>query len=93
VTATEGFSVTGKVAPVTVKPAPVRVSLLTVTGADPVEVKVNGSFEGVPIGTSEKLRVGALMLNTDEGASPVPLRFTVRVAPEDALLVMVTVPL
>jgi hypothetical protein len=36
-----GFSVTGKLPPTIVKPAPVIAAELTVTGAVPVEVNVN----------------------------------------------------
>src|SRR6202021_1181298 len=40
-----GFSVTGKVAPDIVKPVPVNVAELMVTGAVPVEVNVTGSVD------------------------------------------------
>jgi hypothetical protein len=42
-----GFRVTGKVAPDIVKPVPVNVAELMVTGAVPVEVNVTGSVDGV----------------------------------------------
>ena len=47
VTARFGFKVTGKVAPEIVKPVPLNVAELTVTGAVPVEVSATGSVVGV----------------------------------------------
>ena len=47
VTAKFGFKVTGNVAPEIVKPVPLSVAELTVTGAVPVEVSVTGNFDAV----------------------------------------------
>ena len=47
VTAKLGFKVTGNVAPEIVKPVPLNVAELTVTGAVPVEVNVTGSVDAV----------------------------------------------
>jgi hypothetical protein len=47
VTARLGFKVTGNVAPDSVKPPPVSVAELMVTGAVPVELNVTGSFIAV----------------------------------------------
>ena len=54
---------TGKVAPVIVKPVPVIVAALTVTAVVPEEVSVTGSVVGVLIVTSPKLRLVVLRLN------------------------------
>ena len=58
-----GFRVTGKVAPDIVKPVPVNVAELMVTGAVPVEVNVTGSVEGVFTVTLPKARLAGLMVN------------------------------
>ncbi len=51
------MSVRGKVAPDTVKPAPLTDAELIVTAADPVEVSVTGSVALDPTATLPKLRV------------------------------------
>ena len=55
-----GFRVTGKVAPATVKPTPVKAAELTVTGAVPLEVKVTDFVAGVFNATLPKARVVVL---------------------------------
>ena len=58
-----GFKVTGKVAPDIVKPVPVNVAELMVTGAVPVEVSVTGSVDGVFTVTLPNARLAGLMVN------------------------------
>src|SRR5580692_7565390 len=58
-----GFRVTGKVAPDIVKPVPVNVAELMVTGAVPVEVNVTGSVDGVFTVTLPNARLAGLMVN------------------------------
>jgi hypothetical protein len=58
-----GFKVTGKVAPDIVKPVPVNVAELMVTGAVPVEVNVTGNVDGVFTVTLPKARLAGLMVN------------------------------
>jgi hypothetical protein len=55
-----GFSVTGKVAPDTVKPSPVTVAELIVSAADPEDVSVTVSVVGESTFTSPKLRLVVL---------------------------------
>jgi hypothetical protein len=89
-----GFSVTGKLPPTIVKPAPVIADELTVTGAVPVEVSVNDCVVAVFIVTLPKLRVAALIVNCGLGAAVlVPLRATTVVLPVDELLLIVICPL
>ena len=52
-----GFSVIGKRAPEKVKPVPVSVAELIVTGAVPLEVNVTGCVEEEPTVTLPKLRL------------------------------------
>jgi hypothetical protein len=58
-----GFSVTGKLPATMVKPVPVMVAELTVTGAVPVEVSVNDWVVAVFTVTLPKLRLPALTAN------------------------------
>jgi hypothetical protein len=58
-----GFRVRGKVAPETVKPAPVRVAALTVTGALPVEERVTVWIAAVFTAWLPKARLDALTLS------------------------------
>ena len=81
-----GFKVTGKVAPDTVKPLPVSVSELTVTGAVPVEVRVTGCFDEVFTVTLPNVKLAVLSANCGlpaagvlTGGIPVPLRLTTAV--------------
>jgi hypothetical protein len=77
VTAIVGFNVTGNVMPEKVKPAPVMVAALTVTGEVPVEVRVTGRVTGLPTGSSPKFKPVELMVSTGlVGLVPVPLRLT-----------------
>jgi hypothetical protein len=63
VTAWPGFSVTGRLPPTIVKPAPVMVAELTVTGAVPVDVNVNDCVVAVFTVTLPKLRLAVLTAN------------------------------
>jgi hypothetical protein len=63
VTACVGFSVIGKLPPTIVKPEPVMVAELTVTGAVPVEVSVNDWVVAVFTVTLPKLKVAELTVN------------------------------
>jgi hypothetical protein len=63
VTAKLGFNVTGKVAPDIVKPVPLNVAELIVTGAVPVEVNVRGSVDAVLTVTLPNAKLGALTVN------------------------------
>lgn len=93
VTAKEGFRVSGKVAPETVKPVPLMVDELIVTAAVPVEVNVIGSVADEPSLTVPKLRLPVLSASVEVVAEvPVPLNGTVSVVCLAALLVMVSVP-
>jgi hypothetical protein len=58
-----GFSVTGKLPPTIVKPDPMMVAELTVTGADPVDVSVNDCVVDVFTVTLPKLKVAELTVN------------------------------
>src|SRR5258707_8151899 len=91
VTDCPGFKVTGKVAPDTVKPVPVNVAELMVTGAVPVEVSVTGCVDAVFSVTSLNIRLTALIVNCGlVTAVPVPLRLTTAVLLVDELLWMVS---
>ena len=77
---------TGNVAPDIVKPVPVSVPELTVTGAVPVEVRVTGCFDEVFTVTLPNVRLVALSVNCGlataglpTGGIPVPLRLTTAV--------------
>jgi hypothetical protein len=86
-----GCSVTGNVAPEKVKPGPVILAALTVTGVVPVELSLSGCVKAVPTGSLPKFRL--LLLKVRTGSIPVPLRFTVSVLPVAALLDIVIFPL
>jgi hypothetical protein len=58
-----GFSVTGKLPPTIVKPEPVIAAELTVTGAVPVDVRVNDCVVDVFTVTLPKLKVAELTVN------------------------------
>jgi hypothetical protein len=88
-----GFKVTGNVAPDIVKPVPVRVPELMVTGAVPLEVNVRGSVVGVFTVTSPNARLAALTVNCGLAtAVPVPLRLTTAVLLVDESLWIVSCP-
>jgi hypothetical protein len=59
-----GFSVTGKLPPTIVKPAPVIAAEFTVTGDVPVDVSVSDCVVAVLTVTLPKLRLGALIVNS-----------------------------
>jgi hypothetical protein len=82
-----GFKVTGKVAPDIVKPAPLRVPEVMVTGAVPVDVNVTGCVDAVFTVTLPNVKLAALIVNCGlDTAVPVPLRFTTAVLFVDELL-------
>jgi hypothetical protein len=88
------FSVTGKLPPTIVKPAPVIAAVFTVTGEVPVEVSVNDWVVAVFTVTLPKLKVAALIVNCGLGAALlVPLKATTTVLPVDELLLIVICPL
>ncbi len=91
VTAWLGFSVTGNVAPDTVKPVPVIPAELTVTAVVPVEVSVTGRVALEPSITSPKVRLLGLTVSTSE-VVPVPLKLTEVVGFVDEVLLIVNVP-
>ena len=81
-----GFSVAGNVAPLAVKPAPVRAAEFTVTAAVPEEVKVSVLVEEVLIVTLPNARLVALTVNCGTAAAtPVPLKAMDAVLPEAEL--------
>jgi hypothetical protein len=91
VTDCPGLKVTGKVAPDNVKPVPVNVAELMVTGAVPVEVSVTGCVDAVFSVTSPKIRLTALSVNCGlVAAVPVPLRLTTAVLLVDESLWIVS---
>jgi hypothetical protein len=88
-----GFRVTGNVAPDIVKPVPLNVAELTVTGAVPVEVNVTGRVEAVFTVTLPNARLAGLMVNCGLAtAVPVPLRLTIAVLLVDESLCRVNCP-
>jgi hypothetical protein len=94
VTAWPGFSVTGRLPPTIVKPAPVIAAEFTVTGAVPVDVSVNDCVVDVFTVTPPKFRLAALTVNLGLGAAVlVPLKATTTVLPVDELLLIVICPL
>ena len=58
-----GSSLAGKLAPEKEKPAPARTPELTVTGAVPVEVRVNDCVTAVLATTLPNVRLDVLILN------------------------------
>jgi hypothetical protein len=58
-----GFTIAGNVAPDTVKPIPVSVAELIVTGAPPVEVNVKGCIDGEPTVKLPNVKLAALTLS------------------------------
>jgi len=73
------------------KPVPLMAAELTVTGEDPVEVKVTDWVVDVFTVTLPKLKLAALSVNCGLGAAvPVPLNATVAVLPVDESLLMVS---
>jgi hypothetical protein len=68
VTAKFGFKVTGNVAPDMVKPVPLSVAELMVTGAVPVEVNVTGSVDAVFTVTLPNAKLVGLTVNVGTAA-------------------------
>jgi hypothetical protein len=85
-----GFSVTGKLPPTIVNPAPVIAAELTVTGAVPVDVSVSDCVVAVFTVTLPKLKVAALTVSCGLGTAVlVPPRFTCALEPVDESLLIV----
>ena len=91
VTAWFGFSVTGKVAPESAKPAPLSVAALIVTGAVPEEVSVSGSVAVEFTATFPKDSEPTLTVNCAVVATvPLPLSATFAVPPVVESLLIVS---
>jgi len=88
-----GLSVTGKLPPRIVKPAPLIAAEFTVTGVVPVDVKVNDCIVVVFTVTLPKLTLPALIVSCAFAAVPVPLKATEAVPPVAELLLIVIWPL
>lgn len=87
-----GFSVSGKLPPRVVKPAPVIATALMVTGEVPVDERVTVRIVGVFTATLPKLRAAVLIVNSGFAATPVPLKATTDVLPLDELLLIMSWP-
>jgi hypothetical protein len=93
-----GFKVAGNVAPDTVKPPPLAVAELMVTGAVPVDVSVTGSVEAVFTVTLPNAKLAGLIVSCGldncglDAVVPVPLSWTTAVPLVDELLWIVTWP-
>ena len=87
-----GFSVTGKVAPDTVKPVPDTVAALIVNGPVPLEARVTDCVEEESTVTLPKLKLEEPSVNCGVVDAPVPLRLTTAVGFVDELLLMVSLP-
>lgn len=66
------FKVTGKVAPDIVKPVPLKVAELIITGAVPVDVSVTGSVDDVLTVTFPKAKLAVLMVNPGTFTAEAP---------------------
>src|SRR3984957_9270028 len=85
-----GFTVTGKLPPTMVKPAPVIAAELTVTGVVPVDVRVKDCAVAVFTVTLPKSTLPAAIVNWGFAAVPVPLKATDTVLPVvELLLIMI----
>jgi hypothetical protein len=85
-----GFSVTGRLPPTIVKPAPVVAAEFTVTGDVPVDVSVSDCVVAVFTVTLPKLRLAALTASCGLGdVVLVPFKATTVALPVDELLLMV----
>jgi hypothetical protein len=71
--------VTGRVAPESVKPVPVTVAALTVSGAVPVDVKVKDCVAAVFTTTLPKSTLAAFMLSVGVPATTVNVTVCVAV--------------
>lgn len=58
-----GFKVTGKLAPDTLKPAPLMIAEVMLTGSVPVEVSTTGSTAEEPSSTVPKLKLPGLTVS------------------------------
>jgi hypothetical protein len=92
VTAKPGLNVTGNVAPDIVKPAPLSVAEVMMTGAVPVELKISGCVEGVLIVALPNEMLLALVVNVGVDAlscsaklleTPAPLAVIVAACGEE----------
>jgi hypothetical protein len=89
-----GLSVTGKLLPMIVKPAPVIAAEFTVTGEVPVEVSVSDCVVGEFTVTLPKFSRATLTDNCGLAAAVlVPLKVTAVVPPVEELLLIVISPL
>ena len=80
-------------APASVKPVPLKVAELIVTGAVPVEVNVTGSVDAVFTVTLPNTKLAGLSVNCGLAtAVPVPLRLTTAVLFVDESLWIVNWP-
>jgi hypothetical protein len=94
----DGFSVTGRPLPTIVKPAPVIVAELIVTGAVPAEISVSDCVVAVFTVTLPKFRLDELTVSCwlvcgPDEVVPVPVKATTAVLPLVELLLIVTCPL
>ena len=87
-----GVSVTGALAPVRLKPAPLSLIWVICTFPLPVFVAVTGKLDELPVFTFPKLRLVVLNDSVSDCATPVPLRAIVA-GEFGALLTTVTLPL
>jgi hypothetical protein len=85
-----GLNVAGKLPPISVKPVPVSVAELTVTGEVPVDVNVTDCVDAEFTVTLPKLRVATLTVNCGlGGVVQVPLNTTTAVeAVDESLLIL-----
>jgi len=94
------LSVSGKVVPDIVKPAPDKVAPLTITAAVPLEVRVKDCVDGVPTATLPKATVLELtvrpatpgVVGGTTAATPVPVIATMSDALACASLAMIKLP-
>jgi hypothetical protein len=89
------LSISGKVAPETLKPVPVTLAEFTFTGAVPLEVSVTGKIEVDPTATLPKLRLPGLTVSVGVGEVvpvPVPLKLTIAVGFVEDVLLIVSAP-
>lgn len=74
VTVCFGFMVTGKLAPETVKPAPLMAAAVTRTGAVPVEARVRARVDEEPTVTLPKLKLAGFTVSVGVvSVVPVPV--------------------
>ena len=87
-----GFSVTGNLPPMMVKPAPVIAAEFTVTGVVPVDVRVNVRAVDVFTATLPNCRLVAPTVSCGFPVVPVPLKGTTVVLPLVESLLIVSCP-